>query len=122
MGKNALLERAREEVPVAGVRLAVRRCCRTLGLASVVMSGDRQVAVVHRTARVGVRCTRAQADRLYGLLRDAGDVWAALVELNRDASSARRRRRSTSRLDVSRRCRWPIMGLTRSGWQGSTSA
>ena len=48
------------------------------------MSGDRQSAVVHRTARIGVRCSRAQADRLYGLLRDAGDVWAALVDLNRD--------------------------------------
>jgi IS605 OrfB family transposase len=48
------------------------------------MSGVQQSALVHRTARVGVRSTRAQADRLYGLLRDAGDVWAALVDLNRD--------------------------------------
>ncbi|MGH8985634.1 MAG: RNA-guided endonuclease InsQ/TnpB family protein [Acidimicrobiia bacterium] len=37
---------------------------------------------VHRTARIGLRLTRGQARRCYGLLRAAGDVWAALIEVN----------------------------------------
>ena len=39
--------------------------------------------VVHRTARCGLRATRAQRNRLFGLLRSAGDVWCAVLELNR---------------------------------------
>src|SRR5690349_8855038 len=38
--------------------------------------------VVYRTARVGLRMTRGQRRRLFGLLRSAGDVWAAVLELN----------------------------------------
>jgi transposase len=38
--------------------------------------------VVHRTARVGLRVTRAQRRRLLGLLVSAGDVWAVVLELN----------------------------------------
>src|ERR1700753_615521 len=38
--------------------------------------------VVHRTARCGLRVTRAQRGRLFGLLRSAGDVWCAVLELN----------------------------------------
>jgi IS605 OrfB family transposase len=38
--------------------------------------------VVHRTARCGLRVTRAQRNRLFGLLRSAGDVWCAVLELN----------------------------------------
>jgi hypothetical protein len=38
--------------------------------------------VVHRTARIRVRATRRQADRCYGLLRSAGDVWAWLLNTN----------------------------------------
>jgi IS605 OrfB family transposase len=38
--------------------------------------------VVHRTARVGLRLTRAQRRRLAGLLVSAGDVWACVLELN----------------------------------------
>src|SRR5829696_1439031 len=38
--------------------------------------------VVHRTARVGLRLTRAQARRCFGLLRSGGDVWAAILESN----------------------------------------
>jgi hypothetical protein len=38
--------------------------------------------VVHRTARCGLRATRAQRNRLFGLLRSAGDVWCAVLELN----------------------------------------
>jgi hypothetical protein len=38
--------------------------------------------VVHRTARCGLRATRAQRNRLFGLLRPASDVWCAVLELN----------------------------------------
>src|SRR5689334_4691175 len=38
--------------------------------------------VVHRTARVGLRVTRGQRRRLVGLLVSAGDVWAAVLEIN----------------------------------------
>ena len=39
--------------------------------------------MVYRTARCGLRVTRAQRSRLFGLLRSAGDVWCAVLELNR---------------------------------------
>jgi len=39
---------------------------------------------VFRTARVGVRATPAQRRRLLGMLARGGDVWAALIELNRE--------------------------------------
>jgi IS605 OrfB family transposase len=38
--------------------------------------------VVYRTARVGLRLTRAQRRRLLGLLVSAGDVWACVLEVN----------------------------------------
>src|SRR5438045_4614809 len=38
--------------------------------------------VVCRTARVGLRVTRAQRRRLLALLVSAGDVWACVLELN----------------------------------------
>ena len=38
--------------------------------------------VVHRTARIGLRVTRGQRRRLLALLVSAGDVWAAVLELN----------------------------------------
>ena len=38
--------------------------------------------LVHRTARIGLRLTRAQRNRCYGLLRSAGDVWACVLEVN----------------------------------------
>jgi IS605 OrfB family transposase len=38
--------------------------------------------VVHRTARAGLRVTRAQRRRLLGLLVSAGDVWACVLEIN----------------------------------------
>ncbi|XVU21731.1 RNA-guided endonuclease InsQ/TnpB family protein [Actinoplanes sp. CA-054009] len=38
--------------------------------------------MVHRTARIGLRLTRAQRQRCFGLLRSAGDVWACVLELN----------------------------------------
>ena len=38
--------------------------------------------MVHRTARCGLRLTRSQRERTFGLLRSAGDVWCAVLELN----------------------------------------
>jgi IS605 OrfB family transposase len=38
--------------------------------------------VVHRTARIALRVTPAQARRCFGLLVAAGDVWAALIAVN----------------------------------------
>src|SRR5680860_682084 len=39
---------------------------------------------IHRTARIRLRVTRGQAHRCYRLLRAGGDVWAALVDVNRE--------------------------------------
>jgi hypothetical protein len=39
--------------------------------------------VVHRTATIRLRATRRQTRRCYGLLRSAGDVWAWLLDTNR---------------------------------------
>ena len=41
-----------------------------------------RLAVVHRTARAGLRLTRGQRRRLLGLLVSAGDVWACVLEVN----------------------------------------
>jgi putative transposase len=45
--------------------------------------------VVYRTARCGLRVSGAQRNRLFGLLRSAGDVWCAVLELNRWRRSRR---------------------------------
>jgi IS605 OrfB family transposase len=37
--------------------------------------------VVHRTARCGLRVTSRQRERVFGLLRSAGDVWCCTLEL-----------------------------------------
>jgi putative transposase len=39
--------------------------------------------LVYRTAHIRLRATRHQTDRCYGLLRAAGDVWAWLLDSNR---------------------------------------
>jgi IS605 OrfB family transposase len=39
--------------------------------------------LVHRTATIRLRLTRRQTRRCYGLLRSAGDVWAWLLDSNR---------------------------------------
>jgi IS605 OrfB family transposase len=44
---------------------------------------DDDQRLVYRTARLRLRTTPAQADRCYGLLRSAGDVWAWLLDTNR---------------------------------------
>ena len=38
--------------------------------------------MVYRTARCGLRVTRRQRERVFGLLRSAGDVWCCVLELN----------------------------------------
>ena len=38
--------------------------------------------MVYRTARCGLRVTRPQRERVFGLLRSAGDVWCCVLELN----------------------------------------
>jgi hypothetical protein len=57
--------------------------------------------VVYRTARCGLRVTRAQRSRLFGLLRSAGDVWCAVRELN----SWRRSRRDAPLAGYRELCR-----------------
>jgi IS605 OrfB family transposase len=57
--------------------------------------------VVYRTARCGLRVTRAQRGRLFGLLRSAGDVWCCVLELNR----WRRRRQDTPLAGYRELCR-----------------
>jgi hypothetical protein len=37
--------------------------------------------VVYRTARCGLWVTRRQRERVFGLLRSAGDVWCCMLEL-----------------------------------------
>ena len=49
--------------------------------------------MVYRTARCGLRVTRGQRRRLFGLLRSAGDVWCCVLEIN-----AWRRRRQDAPL------------------------
>jgi hypothetical protein len=39
--------------------------------------------LVHRTAHIRLRLTRRQTRRCYGLLRSGGDVWAWLLDTNR---------------------------------------
>jgi hypothetical protein len=43
---------------------------------------QRSPKVVHRTARAGLRVTRAQRRRLLALLVSGGDVWACVLEIN----------------------------------------
>jgi hypothetical protein len=50
--------------------------------------GQSAPRVVHRTARCGLCVTRHQRERVFGLLRSAGDVWCCALEL----ASWRRRR------------------------------
>src|SRR5271165_3168877 len=57
--------------------------------------------VVYRTARCGLRLTRAQRERVFGLLRSAGDVWCAVLELN----SWRRRRQDAPLASYQELCR-----------------
>src|SRR6266567_2916638 len=57
--------------------------------------------VVHRTCRVDLRATRSQRRRACELLRIAGDVWAALIEMNTE----RFRRRAKPIMGFAELCR-----------------
>jgi hypothetical protein len=57
--------------------------------------------VVYRTARCGLRVTRGQRQRLFGLLRSAGDVWCCVLELN----AWRRRRQDRPLASYKELCR-----------------
>ena len=57
--------------------------------------------MVHRTARCGLRATRGQRRRLFGLLRSAGDVWCCVLELN----AWRRRRQDPALAGYRELCR-----------------
>ena len=57
--------------------------------------------VVYRTARCGLRVTRGQRRRLFGLLASAGDVWCCVLELN----GWRRRRQDTPLAGYQELCR-----------------
>jgi IS605 OrfB family transposase len=57
--------------------------------------------VVYRTARCGLRVTRGQRARLFGLLRSAGDVWCCVLEL----SQWRRRRQDRPLAGYQELCR-----------------
>jgi len=57
--------------------------------------------VVYRTARCGLRVTRGQRDRVFGLLRSAGDVWCCVLELN----GWRRRRQAAPLAGYQELCR-----------------
>jgi putative transposase len=45
--------------------------------------------LVHRTAHIRLRVSRYQADRCYRLLRAAGDLWAWLLDSNRERHNQR---------------------------------
>jgi IS605 OrfB family transposase len=47
------------------------------------MTAPPAASLLHRTAHVRLRLTRRQTARCYGLLRSAGDVWAWLLDTNR---------------------------------------
>src|SRR5919204_2874239 len=47
------------------------------------MSASVAPHLVLRTAHIALRVTRRQANRCYGLLRSAGDVWTWLLDTNR---------------------------------------
>ena len=47
------------------------------------MTAPPAAPLVHHTAHLRLRLTRRQTRRCYGLLRSAGDVWAWLLDTNR---------------------------------------
>src|SRR5439155_5283939 len=56
---------------------------RFLSVPLAILSNMCSVRKVHRTARIALRTTPAQRRRCYGLLRSAGDVWAWVIDRNR---------------------------------------
>src|SRR5882762_8427336 len=56
---------------------------RFLSVPFVIVANMCSSRKVHRTARIALRTTPAQRRRCYGLLRSAGDVWAWVIDCNR---------------------------------------
>src|SRR5438105_2801761 len=56
---------------------------RFLSVPLTILTNMCSVRKVHRTARIALRTTPAQRRRCYGLLRSAGDVWAWVIDCNR---------------------------------------
>jgi transposase len=56
---------------------------RFLSVPLAIVANMCSVRNVHRTARIALRTTPAQRRRCYGLLRSAGDVWAWVIDCNR---------------------------------------
>jgi IS605 OrfB family transposase len=54
-----------------------------LSVPLAIISNMCSIRTVHRTARIALRTTPAQRRRCYGLLRCAGDVWAWVIDCNR---------------------------------------
>ena len=54
-----------------------------LSVPPAILANMRSVRKAHRTARIALRTTPAQRRRGYGLHRSAGDVWAWVIECNR---------------------------------------
>ena len=52
-------------------------------MALAILANMCSVPTVHRTARIALRTTPAQRQRCFGLLRSAGDVWAWVIDCNR---------------------------------------
>src|SRR5438270_4573350 len=59
------------------------RMARFLSVPPSILANMCSVRKVHRTARIALRTTQAQRRRCYGLLRSAGDVWAWVIDCNR---------------------------------------
>jgi hypothetical protein len=76
-------------VSATGSRFPQQRCSVLTGEPSLVEHQfdmdnlNTSPVLVHRTAHIRLRLTRRQTDRCYGLLRSAGDIWAWLLDLNR---------------------------------------
>ena len=63
--------------------LASPRKGRFLSVPFAILANMCSVPTVHRTARIALRTTPAQRRRCYCLLRSAGDVWAWVIDCNR---------------------------------------
>ena len=60
-----------------------RKTGQVLSVPLAILTNMCSAQTVHRTARIALRTTPAQRRRCYGLLRSAGDVWAWVIDCNR---------------------------------------
>src|SRR6266436_10176310 len=61
----------------------VSKTARFLSAPLAILANMCSTPMVHRTARIALRTTPAQRRRCFGLLRSAGDVWAWVIDCNR---------------------------------------